>query len=50
METNEILTNINNNLSAIYNVLWWIAFWTFLNGLTTSSRDVKITNIKDLKE
>ncbi len=50
METNEVLININNSLSAIYNVLWWIAFWMFLNTFFRSySRDVKITNIKDLK-
>lgn len=49
METNEILININNNLSAIYNILWWISLWTFL-GMSVGTKDIKIVNIKDLKE
>ncbi len=49
METNEIFININNNLSSIYNILWWIAFWLFLNAFSSNFREVKITNIKDLR-
>ena len=51
METNEILVDINNNLSAIQNTLWWIALWLALSHIfSDSSRNVTIKNIKDLNK